>query len=105
VRLLFGVVSDVMLMRWLSLAAGLAEHTNGSATFVNASSAVVQFWRSVALTLSPVSGCSPRTLNLNTASGNCLDGEQSPSVDCSTYYAEGVLALAALTKSTSLSQM
>jgi hypothetical protein len=104
VCLLFGVVSDVMLTRWLSLAAGLAELTN-STTFLNASSAAVQFWRSVALTLSPVSGCSPWTLNLNTASGNCLDGEQSPSVDCSTYYAEGVLALAALTKSTSLSQM
>jgi hypothetical protein len=69
-------------------------------TVTDSAYAALQFWRTVLLSLSPVPGCSLGSLLLNPLnSTECTSG--SPYLDCSSYYAEGALALSAATQNSS----
>jgi hypothetical protein len=93
----------------LSTAAWLAEVSNGNTTIINSAYAAIDFWHTVMVGFSAVTGCSTSEIGLNSTSGDCLyfagSTTNEQNIDCSTYFAEGGLALSTFTKNASTYQL
>jgi hypothetical protein len=87
------------------MSAYLADAGNRNTTITGSAYAALQFLQFIPLALSPVAGCSLGEVDLiTTSSAACVGSPDMLPLDCSTYYAEGALALSVVTQNASMHQ-